>query len=170
MGLWLCTRTRCSRARQWHSRTRTSLESRSFSADRAPGPTSTLILLARCLCGETRHSLRDISRSRPREFTGGHSSARQLFSRLEDWLLSLFLLLQWAALLLFFFFFVSINQLFPRATVNGRLRRLVVEQSALYLDRFPIELWKRIMRYCILQVPCKNQSQIFRQGIGISSI
>jgi len=37
-------------------------------------------------------------------------------------------------------FFVSINQLHLRATVNGRLS-LVVKQSALYLDRFPIELW-----------------------------
>lgn len=41
------------------------------------------------LWGETRRSLRGTSRSRPREFTGGHSSVRQLFSRLEDWLLSL---------------------------------------------------------------------------------
>jgi len=63
MSCRLCTRARCSpeeharaRVRQSHSRTRTALESRSFSEDR--GRVSSLILLARCLCRETRQSLR----------------------------------------------------------------------------------------------------------------
>lgn len=38
-----------------HARLSFSLESRSFSADRAPGPHS---LRSRCLCGETRQSFR----------------------------------------------------------------------------------------------------------------
>jgi len=88
-----------------------SLESRSFLADRARSDLGSHSLLSRCLCGETRQSPPgSMSRSRPRElFTGGHSSARQLFSRLEDWLLSLLPLLlnELVALLLLLFLFSS---------------------------------------------------------------
>lgn len=65
-----------------------SFQSRSFLADgtRSDLGSHSLVALFRCLCGETRQSpLGSTSRSRPRElFTGGHSSARQLFSRLEN--------------------------------------------------------------------------------------